>query len=203
MISETERTKAYCFALDDIRARLDLVETICRSQLTTGAEHFDYEFVAINLRKCLEHIAFGSLTANRSAYESIHKDIQKIWRAKQLLERLEKIHENFYPQPLEQPVIQQEPGASRHVHFEEQKAGFLTRAEFVDLYDSCSEVIHSRNPFSGKSSINFGLHPLEWSDRIRKLLSFHLFRLYGLPQVWLGELQAADNKAHVYVASPT
>ncbi|MGC8774991.1 MAG: hypothetical protein ACP5R6_06995 [Chlorobaculum sp.] len=95
MKSETDRAKAYCAALDDIRVRLDLVEAICRNHITTGTEHFDYEIVAINLRKVLEHIAFGSLTANRLAYESVHKDIQKIWRTKQLLERLEKIPSIF------------------------------------------------------------------------------------------------------------
>lgn len=202
MKSETDRAKAYCAALDDIRVRLDLVEAICRNHITTGTEHFDYEIVAINLRKVLEHIAFGSLTANRLAYESVHKDIQKIWRTKQLLERLEKIHKHFYPQPVKCPAISQEPGASRYLHFEDVKTGFLTRSDFVTLYDSCSEVIHSRNPFSEKLTINFGRSPLEWVDRIRCLLSFHFFRLYGFSQVWLGQLQGADGKAHVSIASP-
>lgn len=199
--SDTERAKVYCSALDDIRARLDVVDAICRNQITTGAENFDYEIAAINLRKALEHIAFGSLMANRSVYEPFHKDIQKIWRAKQLLERLEKINPHFYPQPLEQPTIAQEPKAPRHFHFENLTTGFLTRSEFVVLYDSCSEVIHSQNPFSGKSTINFGLPPLEWAERVRRLLSFHFFRLYGFPQLWLGELQGPDGKAHVYIAS--
>lgn len=201
MKSDTDHAKIYCSALDDIRARLDLVDAICRNNITTGTENFNYEVVAINLRKALEHTAFGSLTANRLAYESIHKDIQKIWRAKKLLERLEKINPHFYPKPLKQPAIMQELKEPRHIHFVYMETGFLTSSDFVILYDSCSEVIHSQNPFSGKSTINFGLHPLEWADRIRRLLSFHLFRLYGFPQIWLGELQGADGKAHVYIAS--
>lgn len=201
MKSETDRAGVYCAALDEVRARLNVVQSVCGGVVTAGSEQFDYEIVAINLRKALEHIAFGSLTANSSAYEAVHADIQKVWRAKKLLERLEQVHKDFYPKALKPPSITHEHGG-RRLHFDDLAAGFLTRAEFVELYDACSQVIHSRNPFSSTSSITFGRAPSEWAERIRLLLSFHLFRLSGYPQVWLGELQGPDGKAHVSIASP-
>jgi len=201
VISEIDRARFYCATLDEVRARLDVVAAVCGGVTTLGNVQFDYELVAINLRKSLEHIAFGSLTANRSAYEAAHKDIGKIWRAKQLLERLEKIHKEFYPRPVKPPLITQQQGA-RHLHFEDKTEGFLTRSDFVDLYDVCSQVIHSRNPFSGNSSITFLRPALEWRQLIRQLLEFHQFRLAGFPQIWIGELQGPDGKSHVSIASP-
>jgi len=199
--SDNDRAQAYCISLNEIRARMDAVRAVCRGGVTFGTAQFDYEVVAINFRKALELIAFGSLTANRAAYEAAHKDIQKIWRAKELLERLEKIHRDFFPKPLKQPSITYEQG-QRRLHFDDLVAGFLTRAEFVTLYDACSQVIHSQNPFSTTSSISFGHTPLEWAEKITNLLAFHLFRLSGYPQVWVGELQRPDGRAHVSIASP-
>lgn len=202
MIAENHRAALYCSALDEIRARLTVVRRVCRQDVTLGAEQFDYEIVAVNLRKILEHVAFGTLTANQSAYEAAHNDVQRVWRAKQLLERLEKIHKDFFPHPLAAPLIRYEHGR-RHLHFDDLASGFLTRAEFVELYDACSQVIHSKNPFSGATGINFIRHPLEWADRINQLLAFHRFRLAGFPQLWMGELEGPDGKAHVSIASPT
>jgi hypothetical protein len=198
---EIERAKNYSNSLNEIRLRLALLESICEGTLTTGNENFDYEVAAVNLRKILEHIAFGSLTANSVAYEAAYSNIEKIWRAKNLLDKLEHIHVDFYPQPLEPPKITD--GTPRRLHFEMLSAGFLTRAEFVELYDLCSKVIHSRNPFATSATINFRLPVIEWTRRIRSLLTFHLFRLAGLPQLWLGELTGPDGLSHVQIASPT
>lgn len=201
MASGEELAKLYCASLDEIRARLKLIRSVCDGITTAGTETFNYEIVSVNLRKILELIAFGSLTANRDAYAAVYTGFQKHWKAKQLLESLEKIHPNFYPTALAQPVIRN--GAQRNVHFDLIKEGFLTRDEFVELYDLCSSVIHSRNPFAPQASINFRITVLEWANRIETLLRFHFFHLAGLPQVWVGELRAADGMAHVYIASPT
>lgn len=201
MNSEIERAKKYSNSLNEIRLRLAVLESICQGTLTTGSENFDYELAAVNLRKILENIAFGSLTANSTAYEAAYSGIEKIWRAKKLLENLEQMHVDFYPQPLESPKITD--GVPRKIHFELLTSGFLTRVEFVELYDLCSQVIHSQNPFKPDSTINFRLPVIEWTHKIRSLLRFHLFRLSGLPQLWLGELEGPDGLSHVQIASPT
>lgn len=201
MKSEIERAKKYSNSLNEIRLRLAVLESICQGTLTTGSENFDYELAAVNLRKILENIAFGSLTANSSAYEVAYSGIEKIWRAKILLDNLEKIHVDFYPQSLEAPKIT--AGVPRKLHFELLISGFLTRVEFVELYDLCSQVIHSQSPFKPSATINFGIPVIEWTQKIRSLLRFHLFRLSGFPQLWLGELEGPDGLSHVQIASPT
>ncbi|MYN04732.1 hypothetical protein GTP41_21800 [Pseudoduganella sp. DS3] len=201
MNSELERAKKYSNSLNEIRLRLAVLESMCQGSLTTGSEYFDYELAAVNLRKILENIAFGSLTANSRAYEGVYAGIEKIWRAKELLDKLERMYVDFYPKPLEPPVITD--GIPRKLHFELLTSGFLTRVEFVELYDLCSSVIHSQNPFKPSATINFRLSVMEWVHRIRSLLRFHFFRLSGLPQLWLGELEGPDGFSHVQIASPT
>lgn len=201
MDSELKRAQQYSTSLNDIRMRLSLVESICQGSLTTGSENFDYEIAAVNLRKVLENIAFGSLTANIAGYGVAYTGIEKIWRAKDLLGKLERIHEDFYPKPLEPPKIAN--GIPRKIHFEFLDSGYLTRDEFVELYDHCSKVLHSPNPFAKIEVVNFRIPVIEWVQKIRSLLSFHLFRLSGLPQLWVGELQGPDGMSHVQIASPT
>jgi len=77
------------------------------------------------------------------------------------------------------------------------------RDEFVELYDVCSKAIHTRNPFSASSVINFRLSVLEWVSHIERLLALHLMRLVGTPQLWLAELSSpTDGRAHTYIAGP-
>ena len=196
-----ELAKIYCNSLDEIRLRLVLIRSICNQTLDAGSELFNYEIASINLRKCLELIAFGSLTANKDAYASMHAKFEEHWRAKRLLENLEKIHSNFYPIALLAPVVSSE--TPRQVHFELETQGFLTRDEFVELYDLCSKIIHSQNPFAAQATINFRFSVNEWVSRIETLLRFHSFQLAGLSYIWIGELYGLnDGKAHVYVGSP-
>lgn len=201
MDTEHERAAQYCSSLNDIRLRLMLVESLCESTFTTGSTTFDNELAAINLRKILEHIAFGSLTANSTAYTAAYDGIASVWRAKKLLDKLEFIHSDFYPRPLQIPNATINQGSPRHLHFDYVKHGYLTRDEFVELYDTCSEVIHSRNPFKENTVVDFRLPIIEWAGKIRSLLALHLFRLSGLPQLWIGELQGPDGQSHVAVAS--
>jgi hypothetical protein len=199
--SDEKLASLYCGYLNEIRVRLEFVRSVCKGSLSVGTESHDYEVVAVNLRKVLELIAFGSLTANKAAYSAMHAGIEKKWRAKALLDDLDKIHPDFYPKPLLRPAVTE--GEPRRLHFDFQSTGFLTRDEFIELYDLCSKVIHTRNPFAAVVTVDFRIAVIEWVARIEKLLSFHLFRLSGMPQIWIGELAAlGDGKSHVYIASP-
>ena len=193
--------KLYCSHLDEIRNRLLLVKSFGNGNKTIGNEQSDYEIVAVNLRKILELIAFGSLTANKDLYAQTYEKFSEHWQIKKLFKNLEKIHPDFYPKALMKPIISS--GTPRNVHFDFEVDGFLTSQELFELYDYFIKVIHTHNPFKGNVAINFRLSVTEWAARIEKLLTFHLFRLAGLPQVWVGELSDQSNgKAHVYIGSP-
>jgi hypothetical protein len=192
----------YCGFLEEIKTRLALVSSVVEGGVSTGSNGSNYELIAVNLRKVLELIAFGSLSANKEVYATAHGDFAKHWSAKRLLDKLEKLHPDFYPKPVHLEILK--PGPPRHFHFDFVSDDFLTREKFVELYDVCSSVIHTRNPFAEAAHSGFidGL-PL-WVFRIELLLRLHLMRLAGTSLIWLVELNApGDRRAHAYVAGPT
>src|ERR1700731_738919 len=70
---------------------------------STGFEAIDKELVFLQLRKILELLAFASLTANREKYAAAHKKFATFWRAKDMLQDLEKVNPDFYPRPVQPP----------------------------------------------------------------------------------------------------
>ena len=44
-------------------------------------------------------------------------------------------------------------------HFDRVEDGYLTKEDFVLLYDGCAEVLHCRNPYApGDPTINVQFH---------------------------------------------
>ena len=63
----------------------------------------------------------------------------------------EKINPNFYPIPLKPP----QETAPGHKFFDRILDGFLTKNDFVILYDGIAEVLHCGNPYApGDPTIN-------------------------------------------------
>ncbi len=166
----------YCNHMAQVRQRIGVVQAVTAGLITTGTEVFDTELVFLQFRKTLELIAFGSLCANKAAYSAVHKNFGSHWKAKAMLDELEKVNPDFYPVPVDAPQ-EVAPGV---MHFPPPADGFMSKNEFASLYDSCSEVLHTRNPFTGKdSTIETGYTVQEWVARIQRLLGWHLMHLAG------------------------
>ena len=199
MVTETKSIKLYCGLMEDVKARLELIRRFTTGEVRVGSNQFTYECVSVQLRKTLESIAFASLCANKAKYSEVHANFAKHWRAKALLNDLERVHSNFYPVPMKRPITKPD-GTKHHDRIDE---GFLTREDFVLLYDKCSEVMHTRNPFSeAEPMIDFVYSVDEWVSRIWTLLQLHLVQLADLEDVWLVSMhEPSDGKVHAYVAS--
>jgi len=86
----------------------------------------------------------------------------------------QKVNADFYPLALE-PYT---PTADGVKHFPRAADGFLTKEEFVTLYDICANLLHTRNPFSTEDLvIQLGYSAEQWVSRIQKLLSIHTISL--------------------------
>jgi hypothetical protein len=186
--------------MEDVKRRLVLVKRFASGELPLGSEQFAYECVSVQLRKVLELVAFASLCANKAKYAEAYADFAKHWRAKALLQALGRLHPDFYPKPMKSPF--NKPDGTKHL--DRVADGFLTPDEFVVLYDKCSDVIHTRNPFStSEPRIDFVHSVDQWHDRIMALLRLHLMRLAGSPEVWLVSMhEPSDGRVHAYIASP-
>ncbi len=194
-----EAAKTYCSCMEDIKERLGLIKSITKGHSPLGSDGYDGEVVCLLLRRLLEQIAFSSLVAHREIYEQLHNDARTIWRAKRLLERLEKVHPEFFPSPVkrgESDVI-----GVQH-HFELVDDGFLTKDEFVFLYDKASDGMHTWNPFKdAERVINFERSIAEWVQRIETLLEFHIVHFMDIKDVWLIQMDhPEDHKVHAFIA---
>jgi hypothetical protein len=184
--------------MEEIRLRLNFVRDLPARNGTT-----DKELVFLQLRKILELIAFASLTANREKYAAAHSKFSQHWKAKQMLEELAKVNPDFYPLPIQRPQMRDD-GVKHCARVDE----FLTKDDFVSLYDVSSEFLHVGNPFSTKDPlIQMRYNVRQWLERIRALLALHVMRLVDgnlwvveVPEqapakMWLAEPRAATGPA--------
>lgn len=161
---EKEKIK-YCGYIDQIRQRLTTIQLFTRGNASLselGREDYDAEFVALQLRKILELIAFSSLIANKKIYSKARKEFATDWNAKKILKYLEKVNPNFYPEP----IYLANDNKNGVKHFEYLKDGYLTKKEFVFLYNKCGKALHALKPFSGSAVINFEKSIDGWVQKI-------------------------------------
>ena len=127
------------------------------------------ESIALQIRKILELIALASLAANRTEYAKHRKNFQTDWNGKLILEALEKANPKFYPKPNKQVV---EPNTGKVASLEDVKSGFLTKDDYMTLYDACCSLLHADNPLSPKSKAaeRFLADAPSWMEKIRRLL---------------------------------
>jgi hypothetical protein len=195
--------ETYCNCMEDVKRRLAVVNTVTKGKLSTGSELFDYEFVSVQIRKSLELIAFASMTANKKLYAEAHANFANHWKAKEMLKNLNHLHFGFYPQPIILDNLK-ELGGKHFKHFENVKDGYLTQEDFVTLYELCSEVLHTWNPFANKvRHIDFKRSVAEWVQRIERLLKLHRMRFVDREEIWVVDMATStDGKVHAFVATP-
>lgn len=194
-------TEIYCACMEDLLPRLRLITSICARTFTTGYELLDGELIFLQFRKILEQVAFASLAANKEVYAAARAKFAADWRAKKILEYLESVNPEFYPQPFTIASVAIESGR-RRFHFEPLESGFLTKDEFAELYEYCADILHARNPYgAGSPIVNTRLSAPEWLSRIEKLITLHRVHLIS-GGCWLGAVPDKDGRVHTYTAEP-
>jgi hypothetical protein len=202
MEMETPAMGKYASLMDGVKLRIELVD-----QLTSGKGDVAlvprFEFIALQMRKILELIAFGSLVANEKLYASTHADFAKEWNAKRLLAKLEKLNPLFYPIP-----VKQTPSDTPGILLKHQRitSGYLTKETFIKAYQQCSELIHTKNPFSSGDHFDFQerLNTFaQWRTEIVRLLNLHELHLIGDRGMAVCSMNAGGtNKVQVYRFQP-
>jgi hypothetical protein len=191
---------AYCNLMEDIKTRISVVNNALDPDLGDMPWVIRLEVVYLQYRKILEEIAFGTLISNHTQFSVVFKNFSKYWNAADLLRDVAKVNPDFYPRPVVQ-VASATQGVDGHL--EDRAKDYLTKDEFLTLYGRCGDILHERNPFSGKNQDKWYLdHAPEWREKITALLNSHLIRLSGDPNLYLVHMAGPDGKAHHYTFSP-
>lgn len=169
----------YSNCMEEVRDRIALVHRVMEG-FTVGHQAFDQELVFLQLRKTLELVAFASLIANREKYSATYEKFASHWNAERVLNDLEKVNPEFYPIPVNEP---EERDGIKHCSRVAEE--FLTKEDFVTLYDKCGKMLHSRNPFTTEGTrIPLVYSVKQWVSRIQTLLRLHITHLVS-GDVWI------------------
>jgi hypothetical protein len=186
----------YLECMEEAKLRIQLIRSVLARTTSVGREDFDAELMFIQLRKTLELIAFASMSANKEKYAEAYCKYSTHWNAELMLKDLERINCDFYPAPLKIASIS--PNGVKNIDFIQD--GFLTKADFIKLYNLCGRALHARNPYSTKDPvIQLGYSLEEWTTRINNLLAFHRARMVENTSGWIVTLYGnSDGKAHAF-----
>jgi hypothetical protein len=175
----------YFVQLYGIKNRLIIIDKFITLTMTTGTVGLDVEFVCLQFRKLIEQIAMLSLIAHVEEYAKIQSQFASQWNAKKILKEIEKLNENFYPIPAK--IDEDERGKFINPIL---NTDYLSKDDFLELYQVCSSVIHAENPYVDKPKLP---RPIEatfkkWYDKVYNLISCHVLVLYRMEYTFYGEL---------------
>ena len=191
----------YCNCMEQLLPRFELAKSVFAKQITSRHDFLDAEIVFLQFRKMLEQIAFASVVANKDVYSKVRASFATDWHATRMLKQLGEVNLAFYPQPLKEASRKVE-GGKRRIHLEPLLDGFLTKDDFVRLYDYCGDILHSQNPYkSACPTIHVGRSAKEWLSRIENLVALHRVRLVA-GACWIGAVPDKDGKVHTYTTVP-
>ncbi|HEX5422745.1 MAG TPA: hypothetical protein VFW94_04300 [Candidatus Acidoferrales bacterium] len=191
----------YCDLMEELKRRTAVVDFFL-----VGGGHALYqpptiESVALQLRKMLELIAFGSLVANRDSYSAAYANFAQHWNARLMLRDVERINPDFYPRP----VVEAPSPDPRAIHsLKDRASDYLTKDEFEKAYEKCGAILHAENPYGSRIDYAYYTQRLPaWRTQIANLLNNHQIRLVGEPGFWLIHMQEnQDDKVHYYKFEP-
>ena len=188
----------YCDLMEEIKRRVQVIEFLFDPK--TGSALYlasTLESIALQLRKVLELVAFGSLLANKDRYSAAYADFASHWKAKELLRLMEKVNPGFYPKP-----VIENPGNKPGVKVDLAPVPtdeYLTRDEFVKVYDKCGALLHAENPFGAQRDYDFYAKNLHrWYSKTTKLLDVHTISLYGETGFHLVQMHGEGGIARAY-----
>ncbi|QDK77769.1 hypothetical protein EXU85_03830 [Spirosoma sp. KCTC 42546] len=188
----------YVSCMEEIKLRQNTIIDILYKNKTTGFVKTDEEFICLQFRKILELIALANLVSNKDEYAKKYSNFANHYHAKHILRDLEKINPDFYPNPVKQ-LIDESTGLVREIV--NIKEGYLTKDEFINIYDFCSGQMHADNPFNPSTESELYLGRFKsWNTLIIKLLNHHIIRLLDTG-IFLAVLMnsKSDGKAHAYL----
>jgi len=183
----------YHECLYEIKQRIDIIRAHLMGELSERYVIFEVEFMCLQFRKILEKIALMSLVANKEIYAEQNEKFRKHYHAERIMNDLERINPLFYPKPI--TMVEKEDNYPELKPIED---GYLTKEEFVKIYEKCGAMMHAQNPFTDNKTYALTVNKYreefrEWIKKIYVLVSHHEIMLVGEKAMVVGVLNRADT----------
>ena len=189
----------YVAVMNEIKSRIGILKTFIGKNYTTGSDISDIEFCYLQIRIVLELIALSSISPNRKLYEKKREQFRNDWNAKLIFSDMRRLNKDFYPVPL---VAEKSEHARVKFHFTKLRSGFLTKKQFLKLYDKCGSVLHAKSPFK-KPPDYVGVY--EYIENriglIEALLAQHSIKIPSSEAIWFMLMESGPAKQVQLVAT--
>jgi len=201
MTKQGPNINLYCNVMEEIKRRISVVWSFLDGKSSTTYKATTVESTCLQVRKILELIALASVVANKAEFAAQNEKFAKLWNAKMILNDLERLNPQFYPRPIKE-VPSVRPGVKNDI--QDLTEGFLTKDDFLKVYEKCGAIMHSDNPYGRKTDYwYYDTSIPEWVEKIRVLLNAHAIHLMNDEKLYLVHMQEAkDNKVRAYTFEP-
>ncbi|WP_258239032.1 hypothetical protein [Arcobacter sp. F155] len=196
-MKDKERQK-YANVMNEIKRRTSVIYSILNGKKNTLYKATNIELMCLQIRKILELIALCSLVANQRLFLKKINNLQKMWNAKLILADIEKLNPDFYPKPIDEVPSKKEGIINEFIDIKE---GFLTKDEFIKVYDKCGKILHAENPLGNGIDYKYYEKVIpEWMGKIKRLLNSHTIKLLNDKNMYLVHMQENGKEGStVYV----
>jgi len=188
----------YCSLLMEVKRRTEVAYAFISQQTHAIYLPTTIESACLQVRKILELIAFGSLVVNNEEFFRQYGKPDKLWRAKEVLEKVGKVNPEFYPEPIIQTPSDQ-PGVK--MEWTDRGDDYLNKEKFVEVYDKCSDILHTNNPFRSRVEVDYDYYKSslpKWMNEIVNLLNAHLVKIVGNTDIYLFQMGDEDSKPNCH-----
>jgi len=173
----------YCALMNEVKRRTYAVTEMLRKHTTTSYPATNIEFMCLQIRKILELISMGSLVVNREEFDAIGKKYSEYWNARLILQDIERLNPEFYPIAINEVPVNVGQVVN---NLQPKPDGFLTRNDFVKVYEKCGKMMHSYNPFGSHYDFDYYESKIgDWINLIISLLNSHLIHIKGIDGFYL------------------
>jgi hypothetical protein len=189
--------KAYTAAMEEIKRRTTVVFALLNQDITLIYRATHVESMVLQIRMITELVALASLAANKPIFEENKKKFDKHWHPSKILQDVERLNPNFYPQPIREIPSKNQGVKDEIINLDD---GFMTRDELVEVHGRCGNLLHAQNPFGKGANYEFYEKAVpKWMSRIMKLLNNHTIRLLGDDRFYLVHMkEERDDRVHMY-----
>ena len=92
-----------------------------------------------------------------------------MWNAKLILNDIKKINPNFYPNLIDEVPSKEKGIVSDWI---DVKEGYLTKDEFIKVYEKCGNILHAENPLANGTDYKYYEKNIPiWMNQIKRLLN--------------------------------
>lgn len=181
----------YLRNMQEIKWRIEALDEIYLGQKTTRFFQTNVEFCVLQIRKILELIALSALVSDADVYKEKLGRIENMWNARLILKEIERIHPDFYPQPI---FIDPDD----KYNWIDVKDGYLTKKQFVKIYEKCGKMLHEASSFVDYNSLQMEYKQIwneipKWRSLIVKLLNTHIIKLYNQTDLFFITMKDCKN----------